>query len=453
MANHILAVKGTAFYSTAPESFTAIKEGLFFIDENGFIDRVVSKDDEAYVEEWEYAQTLPTYVELKGGQYLLPGFVDTHIHAPQWAQIGKALDKDLPTWLMNYTFPLEASYKDAHFAEETYPTLVKTLLANGTTTAQYFGTVHYDANVVLGEICAKQKQRAFIGKVVMDVPGQCPDFYIDESPAKAIELTERFIKAMQSLSAETKQGVYGVVTPRFIPTCSDDVLYGLGALAKQYDAPIQSHCSEGDWEHNYVLERTGKRDAEALLEYGLLTNRSVMAHSVFLNDSDAAIYKETGTAISHCPISNVLFANAVAPICKRLEQGLIVSMATDISGGYSPSMFDNMRQAILSSRTLEDGVDCQLAPEKRGVPQSRIDFRQAFYMATTGGAQAMNIEAGRFEKGCLFDAFIFDCHAPHSNIIPYENDTLEDILQKIVFLGQRQNITRLWVQGQEIEIQ
>ena len=145
-----------------------------------------------------------------------------------------------------------------------------------------------------------------------------------------------------------------------------------------------------------------------------------------------------------------MFANAIAPIRHRLEQGVNVGLATDISGGYSPSMFDAMRQAILSSRTLEDGVHHTLAPEKRGCPNSRFDFRHALYMATVGGATALSLQTGLFKPGYSFDALLIDTQAPDSNLRTYDFDTPEDILQKTIFLGQRTNIVSTWVQGRSV---
>ena len=315
------------------------------------------------------------------------------------------------------------------------------------------GSVHNEPNKVLAEICASEGQHAYIGKVVMDLPSQCPDYYRDPSPQAALDATEDFLTYCRDLNGRTRQDIIGVVTPRFIPTCSDEVLYGLGDLARRYDAPVQSHCSEGDWEHAHVLERTGLSDTQAHLKYGLLTNKTTLAHSVYLSDFDAALYKEHGAAIAHSPLSNILFAGAVCPVKRRLEQGLSISLATDISAGYTPSMFDSMRQAILSSRLLSTGTDFSKSPiERGGIPHSVIDFRQAFYMATVGGATTLHANAGQFRKGCRFDAFVFDCLASQSQTRQYDTDSLADMLQKIIFTGQRQNITALWVSGKPVSL-
>lgn len=445
-----LMIRGNAFHTPTLGNVEVLQDYLFLINEDGVLTDVVSPTNDNYEEFYETHRNHADYIHLKDSQFLLPGFIDTHVHAPQWPQAGKALHVDLPTWLNTYTFPLENSYQDEAFAQTVYADLIDTLLANGTTTSLYFGSIHLEPNRILAQLCADKGQRAFIGNVVMDDISQSPDFYSNSSPEQAVATTESFLSFTQHLSKTTPQGIYGVVTPRFIPTCSDEVLANLGKLASTYDAPIQSHCSEGDWEHAYVQERTGKRDTQALYDFGLLTNKTVMAHCVFLNDEDALLFKQSGASIAHCPVSNVLFANAIAPIRHRLEQGVNVGLATDISGGYSPSMFDAMRQAILSSRTLEDGVHHTLAPEKRGCPNSRFDFRHALYMATVGGATALSLQTGLFKPGYSFDALLIDTQAPDSNLRTYDFDTPEDILQKTIFLGQRTNIVSTWVQGRSV---
>ena len=124
-------------------------------------------------------------VVLPEGTLVLPGFVDLHIHAPQYPQLGQALDAPLEVWLGKYTFPLEARYADLDFARPRYETLVKDLIANGTTTALYFATAHLEATKLLADICLAAGQRALVGKVVMDDPASCPEYYRDASPEAA----------------------------------------------------------------------------------------------------------------------------------------------------------------------------------------------------------------------------------------------------------------------------
>lgn len=451
MSNYTLIFQGTAFSSKNPKEIRVLKKHLFCINEAGFIEKIVPPSDSEYETILTTYEGTEAFHRLPEGQFLLPGFVDLHVHAPQWAQAGNALDVPLYDWLHTYTFPLEAKFSDLHFAKTVYEDVVSSLLANGTTTALYFATVHKDASILLAKICSEKGQRGLVGKVVMDDPEQNPSFYRDADTKTALQDTEDFILAVKELNESTKQGVYPVVTPRFIPSCTDDALKGLGELAAKYDTHIQSHCSESDWEHGYVKERFGKNDAFALNDFGLLGDKSVMAHCNFLSNEDAELFAETGTAIGHCPISNAYFANSVIPIARFLSKGVEIGLGSDISGGFSPSLFDNARQAVMSSRMLEDGVNTSLPNEERGVPDSRITMNEAFYLATAGGGESLSLPIGRLEEGYAWDVQIIDTTIPTARLPIYEtNEPLQDRFQKIMYLGRPENILEVWVQGEKV---
>jgi len=127
--------------------------------------------------------------------------IDAHIHAPQWPQMGTALDLPLEKWLIEYTFKLEARYSDTDFARKVYTDMVTTLLANGTTTGVYYSSIHLPATQILAELCLTKGQRAFIGRVAMDDPQTCPDSYRDKSAAIAIEETRAFINSSSQCRA------------------------------------------------------------------------------------------------------------------------------------------------------------------------------------------------------------------------------------------------------------
>ncbi|WP_423800928.1 guanine deaminase [Neobacillus sp. SAB-20_R2A] len=443
--------QGTAFSSKSPKEVQILKDHLFFVNDDGAIEKVVSPDDKNYQNLLSEYQGGANFHRLTEGQYILPGFVDLHVHAPQWAQSGTALDIPLYDWLNTYTFPIEAKFSDLVFAKKVYQDVVSTLLANGTTTALYFATVHKEASVLLAEICAEKGQRGLVGKVVMDNPDQTPEYYRDSDTATALADTEDFIKAVKELAKRTKQGVYPVVTPRFIPSCTDETLEGLGDLAAKYDAHVQSHCSESDWEHGYVQDRMGKNDAFALHDFGLLREKSVMAHCNFLSDGDADLFAETGTAIAHCPISNAYFANSVIPIARFQAKGVEIGLGSDISGGFSPSLFDNVRQAVMSSRMLEDGVNPALPAEDRGVPNSRITIDEAFYLATAGGGESLSLPIGRLEENYAWDIQIIDTTIETARLPLYDTEEkLHDIFQKILYLARPENIREVWVQGEKV---
>ena len=443
--------RGTAFSSKSPKEVQILQDHLFCVNALGMIEKIFSPEMEEYQKILHAFQDKAFFHHLPEGNYFLPGFVDLHVHAPQWAQAGIALDIPLYEWLTHYTFALESKFEDLDFAKIVYEDVVDTLLANGTTTVQYFATVHKEASLLLAEICAKKGQRGLVGKVVMDDPEQNPPHCRDLTTEAALRDTEEFILAVRELSKSTKQGVYPVVTPRFIPSCTDKALKGLGELAAKYDTHIQSHCSESDWAHGYVKERFNKNDAFALHDFGLLTEKSVMAHCNFLDDDDAALFAETGTAIAHSPLSNAYFANSVLPVAHLQNIGLQIGLDTDLSGGFSPSLYDNIKQAVISSRMLEDGVNPALPAEERGVPSSRITVNEAFYLATAGGGESLSLPIGRLEENYAWDVQIIDTRVPTAKLPIFDlKEDLENIFQKIVYLARPENIREVWVQGEKV---
>ncbi len=442
---------GTAFTSRSVKEVEVLKDHLFCVNEDGMIEKVVGPEQGEYLPLLDTYQHSSKYQRLKDGQYFLPGFIDLHVHAPQWAQAGTALDIPLYDWLNTYTFPIEAKFKDIGFAKKVYNEVVGNLLANGTTTALYFATVHKEASFLLAQLCAEKGQRGLVGKVVMDNPDQTEEYYRDGDTKTALAETEEFILAVKELAKSTKQGIYPVVTPRFIPSCTDEALKGLGELAAKYDTHIQSHCSESDWEHGYVKERFGKNDAFALNDFGLLREKSVMAHCNFLSDEDADLFAEKGTAVCHCPISNAYFANSVIPIARFQSKGVEIGLGSDISGGFSPSLFDNVKQAVISSRMLEDGVDSSRPAIERGVPKSRITLDEAFYFATAGGGESLSLPIGRLAENYAWDAQIIDTTVETARLPLYDpEEKLHDIFQKIVYLARPENIKEVWVQGEKV---
>ena len=446
------ALHGTLIHTPAAGAVEILENALLAVDNRGQIAAVTTPAQSDYAELEQVATQAGKLEQLSPRQYLLPGLVDTHVHAPQWPQLGKALDRPLDEWLQKYTFPLEARYADADFAERVYRNLVRTLIANGTTTAMYYATIHLESSKRLAEICLEHGQRALVGKVAMDNPEQCPDYYRDANTGQGLEDTGSFLEQVLGMPGNAGRLVLPVITPRFIPACTDEMLRGLGELAQRSGCHVQTHCSEGDWEHAYVLERCGKTDTLSLDGFGLLTPQTVLAHCDFIDDSDMGVIKETESGIAHCPLSNLYFANAVFPARKALDRGLQVGLGTDIAGGANPCILHNCQMAVTASRALEDGVNPELPSTERGTAGARIDFREAFWMATAGGGKALGLKVGKFVRGYAFDAIVVDTGVPDSNLIIWEDmDSGDDILQKIIYNADRRNIKRVWVQGRQIK--
>ncbi|WP_283680044.1 amidohydrolase family protein [Lentilactobacillus sp. Marseille-Q4993] len=413
---------------------------------NGVIDQIVEPSDDKYLAIRRQAEEANELIVLSENQFLLPGFIDLHVHAPQWPNAGVALDKPLNEWLNDYTFPLEAKFEDTEFASKVYHNLVEELIAEGTTTVQYFGTIYKDSNLELAKACIDAGQRGFIGQVVMDNKEESPDYYRNESGDEAVESTKQFIAELAKLNQDGAVKQTPVITPRFLPSCTIPTLKRLGKLAQELDLPIQSHCSESDWENGYAIEHYGKRDSAVLEECGLLTANSVMAHGTLLNDEDLDRFKHRQVAVAHCPVSNVYFGNAVTKVRQILDSHVKVGMGTDISGGFSPSIYRNISQAVMSSRMLADGVDSDLDPADRGVANSAISAKEAFYLATAGGAEALNLNAGKIEVGKLADLQVVSSAYPS-----FTKESSDDRFEKLMYQTTKANVDRVFVNGKQVK--
>jgi guanine deaminase len=443
------AFAGSALHCPVRGGVEKLDDVLIVVRRDGSIEAIEalqSSDGQALAARHRAAATLHT---LEAGSYLLPGLVDLHVHAPQWPQLGTALDQPLEVWLQQYTFPLEARYADLDFATAMYTALVDALLANGTTTALYYASIHLPATRRLADICLARPQRALIGRVAMDHPEQCPAYYRDASAAAAEAGTRALIDYVHAMPGNAGL-VKPVITPRFIPSCTDQLLYQLGALARETGCHVQTHCSESDWEHRFVLERCGISDTAALDRFGLLTRHTVLAHGNFVGDADVERILRSGAGIAHCPLSNVFFSDAVFPLARLLMQGVRVGLGTDIAGGASPSLLDNARQAVIASRLLESGVDASLERNARRRESSGIDALTAFWLATVGGGIALDLPIGMFKVGYQFDAFVLDPTAAGGNLRAAKDDSPQTLLQKVVYGGARANIREVWVAGRPV---
>lgn len=441
---------GTALHTPVRGRVELLRDVLIAVDGGGTITGI---HPEASAEGRDLAQRLALagrLTTLASGRYLLPGLLDLHVHAPQWPQLGTALDLPLEEWLQRYTFPLEAKCADPAYAETIYESLVAALLANGTTTAMYYGSIHLPATQRLADICLRRGQRALIGRTAMDQPGACPPYYRDASAAIGAAETKAFLDYVGELPGNGGRLIRPVITPRFIPACSDELLRLLGALARETGCHVQTHCSESDWEHAHVIERCGRSDTLALESVGLLGRHTILAHGNFIGGGDIERLVATGAGIAHCPLSNVYFSDAIFPLRQALSRGLHVGLGTDIAGGASPSILENARHAVIASRRLEAGVDPALPRAQRGRVDSRIDALTAFWLATAGGAIALDLPVGVFATGRQFDALALAPDAPGSNLRMGIDEAPEALLERIVYGAARANVADVWVGGRHV---
>ncbi|GAX24042.1 guanine deaminase [Fistulifera solaris] len=397
--------------------------------------------------------TLPPYA------FCCPGFIDLHHHAPQYAYAGTATDRLLTGpggWLEEYAFPAERSLRDnPEQTRHLFQKVVQATLQRGTTSVVYFGTLDVVPCQQLVDAVLQYGQRAWVGKVCMD--RNAPADYCQPTQQNLTE-TQQLVQYIYETAGKRSTSprlplVFPLITPRFIPTCTPELLSALGDYARSEDLHITTHISESidEVQWSQALEG-GAEDATILHQHGLLTRQSILAHGVWLSDTAAQLLRETQSAIAHCPLSNFFFANQSLPCRKLLEQGNLVGLGTDIAGGYNPSMLSACRCAVIASRTLDHQRQSLTNQHEQSSSASStlLDYRHAFYMATLGGAYALNMQnhLGNFEIGKDFDAVVLTVQ---SNIfVCPRRDTMADIFQKLCNLADDRNVSHVFVAGKQV---
>ncbi|NXE41389.1 GUAD deaminase, partial [Ptilorrhoa leucosticta] len=408
--------RGTFVHSSASAPMEILHGHLLGVDDNGTIVFVEQADQlEELAETWGFKTS--DIRQLSKHEFFMPGLVDTHIHAPQYSFTGTRVDLPLLQWLTSYTFPTEAKYQDSGFAEEVYTRVVRRTLKNGTTTACYFATIHTDSSLLLAEITDKFGQRAFVGKVCMDMNDSVPQYR--EITADSVQETER----IQNLSFYYFQypRVQPIITPRFGPSCTEDLLNALGNLAETHDLHVQSHISENEEEVKLVenMFPAYQNYTELYDKNKLLTSKTVMAHACHLSEEELKLFSLRGAAISHCPNSNFSLRSGVLNVRKVLEHNVKLGLGTDVAGGYSASMLDAIRKTMMASNSLQINK----------VNETGLTLEEAFQLATLGGSQALGLDnvIGNFEVGKEFDALLINTKASDSPFDLFSADDFEVI--------------------------
>ncbi|GAA6038125.1 hypothetical protein JCM8097_007559 [Rhodosporidiobolus ruineniae] len=461
-----LVLRGTVVSSRPDRSLSILEDHLLIVNKKGFIAHLapVNAPESQTVLLLVCSGAIPAerYVELGEDGWVLPGFVDTHIHAPQYVNTGMALDKPLMEWLEAYTFKAESRI-DANphgLGQRVYERLVQRMLENGTTAASVFGTISVEANLVLARAFLSAGLRGQIGKVAMD-QHSLPSYI--ETTASSLYATRDFISQMRQLVAplpEEQRLVEPVVTPRFVPTCSLELLKGLAEMAKEEDVRVQSHMCESQGMVDLCREMLGgKSDVEVLNELGLLHSKSLMAHCTHSSPSNLSLLSSTGTAVASCPLSNVYFsAERQFPLRAALDEGVKVGLGSDISGGYRVGIDESMRWAVAVAR-LEEGRNQAKAREGgEKKPDQSIGWKDALFVATLGGAQSLGLDSkrrvGTLQVGAAFDAQWISVGGKRSRVDWFDLDehkvTLEEKLEKWWCNGSEADRRAVWVQGRKV---
>ncbi len=417
-------VKGNIISSKNPSEL-AIHENAFLVCAEGLTAGIFPELPEEYA-------SFPLYDY--GKCLIIPGLVDLHVHAPQYTYRGLGMDKELLDWLQTYAFPEESRYEDPDYAERAYRIFVEKMRTNATTRACIFATAHVPATLLLMEMLEKSGLITYVGKVSMDRNAPAP--LCEESPAVAAAAVEKWLKTSLKKYKNTKP----MLTPRFIPSCTDDLLTSLGRFQKKYHVPVQSHLSENLSEIAWVRELCPYSSdyGEAYEHFGLFGGNAptVMAHGVWPGKREFARIKERGVYIAHCPQSNTNIASGIAPVRQYLDAGIHIGLGSDVAGGSSDSIFRAMVDAIQVSKLRWRLITQDDAP---------ITLDEAFYMATAGGGEFFG-KVGKFEEGYEFDAVVLD----DENLPTPREFSTHERLERIVYLGDDRNIAAKFVAGRKL---
>ena len=341
---------------------------------------------------------------------------------------------------------MEASLADLNKAKLVYSRCIERTLSHGTTTASYYATIDVPATNLLADLCLSYGQRAFIGRCCMDTLS--PDFYRDVSAEVSLEDTQATIDHIAKVDPEHKL-VCPIITPRFAPSCSSELMHGLGKLQKKTGLPVQTHISENKNEVKLVKELFPDHASYTHVydNHGLLGPKTILAHCVHLTEDEVDLIKLRDAKISHCPASNSAITSGTAKVRWLLEKGVEIGLGTDMSGGYSPSILEAVRQASLVSRHVA----------MEGDEKTKLSIEEVLYLGTKGGAKVVGLgeKIGDFGIGKEWDAQLIGLGSVQEDEVRGDGGSVdifgweswEERVAKWIYNGDDRNTVSVWVKG------
>jgi len=397
----------------------AVRKDSYIAVENGVIENIYEVLPEKYA-----GAPLTDY----GGNVIIPAFSDLHVHAPQYPQRGLGMDLLLEDWLRTYTFPQEARYADPAYAAEVYEAFLESLIRNGTFHACVYGTIHPEATSGLLERMEEMKLCAYVGKVNMDI--QSPD-YLREETEESLHGTEAFLEKYAG-----NRYAKPIITPRFAPTCSFELLKGLGKLGRKYRTGMQTHLVESRWEAAEAvrLNPDCTSDTQIYEKAGLLENGPVIAaHFIFPSEEDIRLLKKYGGYAVQCPDATVNVIAGIMKTASLADEEVHLALGSDIAGGHLPGIYTQAARSVQLSK-----LKAFYEPEGNRA----ISFANAFYMATKEGGSLFG-KVGSLEPGYEFDALVIrDFSDPFRNIAP------EETVERFCYTGNPADILAGFIHGE-----
>lgn len=385
------------------------------------------------LESWESAQSWinpATLIDLRG-KLIVPGFIDTHIHYPQTEMIG-AFGEQLLEWLNQYTFPVESQYHCPDHAAQMSAFFLHQLLANGTTTALVFGTVHPQSVEALFSAAEQLNMRLIAGKVMMDRNAPA---YLTETPQASYLETRALIERWHN-----RGRLSYALTPRFAPTSSPQLLEKVRQLRAEFpDTWLHTHLSENPQEIAWVKELFPDHNGylDVYHQHQLTGKRSVFAHCLHLDDHEWQCLHDTDSSIAFCPTSNLFLGSGLFNIKRCWQQGVRMGIGTDVGAGTTFNLLQTLGEAYKVGQ----------------LQRYKLSACEAFYHATLGGAHALDLDhaIGNFNPGKEADFVVLDPAVSALQQLRYANS--KDIWEKLfvlMTLGDDRNIAQTWVNGQPV---
>jgi guanine deaminase len=416
----VLVVKGHFIFTPTPDAY-AVYENSCLVSVDGKVEGIYPVIPDRFK---------GAAVHDYGNRLVIPGFVDLHLHAAQFLQCGMGMKHTLLDWLEDYTFDLEHEFQNREFARKAYTCFAKKLVASGTLRACVFASSSTAGTQELFEVLKATGIGAYVGKVNMDT--QAPEFILETTRA-SLEGTEQLIKTYQD-----EPRVKPIITPRFAPTSSEELLKGLGDLALKYHLPVQSHLAENPEEIQWVKELfpEAKNYSDVYFKNNLFGQTpTVMAHGIFLDADEQARVKQMDVMLAHCPDSNINVRSGIMPVRRYLDRGLRVGLGSDIAGSHKIGLNEAMVRAIQLSKIVNLS-DETLSP---------LSVSEAFFMGTKSGGSFFG-QTGSFEKEFWFDALVLEDDPMIAN-----RYSLEDRLEKFIHTGDDRHICARYVEGKKLQ--
>ena len=425
MSNNSFILRGGIAFSEGSKSIVTYSKG-YVVCVDGICKGAFSQLPDKY-------KDLPVYDY--GDKLIIPGMTDLHVHAPQYTFRGIGMDEELLEWLSKYTFPEEAKYSDLAYARKAYEYFSEDLRRCFTTRAVVFATLHNEATIELMDQLEKTGMITYVGKVNMDRNGGA--HLEEEDAAASLKATAEWLEAIQGRYKNTTP----ILTPRFIPSCSDDLMRGLGKMSAERGLRIQSHLSENQsevaWVKELVPESTSYANAYEIFDtMGTAELPTIMAHCVYSGEEEMAILKNHGAYIAHCADSNMNLTSGIAPIRKFIDAGINVGLGTDVAAGSSMNMIKTMLISLQASKMYYRLVDTNVKP---------LSFEEMFYLATLGGGSYFG-KVGTFKDGYEFDAVVID----DSKMYSMRDMSVRERIERMVYNDADAFITDKYVKGNKI---